>query len=180
MVAVPALTTAQFRDSWNAILSLVEKKSKAAWVIAYTLAVVDFTDDVLTLRFASQNDLESFKSAGQAPEILREAIRTELGVTVKFKPHVEVSAATTPIAVVAAPAETVKAEPAKTEPVESAKPQATEPAEEAAPEVEPTKAAEPKVAAKSRKADIPDDERYGESILREFGAKPLDDPAGGR
>jgi len=180
VASVPAITTSQFRDSWNAILSLVEKKSKSAWVIAYTLAVVDFTDDVLTLRFASQNDLESFKSAGQAPEILREAIRTELGVTVKFKPHVEVAAATTPIAVVAAPAETAKAEPAQAEPAAWAEPEATQPAEESAPEVEPAPAAAPKAAAKSRKADIPDDERYGESILREFGAKPLDDPAGGR
>ena len=179
---VPAITTSQFRDSWNAILSLVEKKSKSAWVIAYTLAVVDFTDDVLTLRFASQNDLESFKSAGQAPEILREAIRTELGVTVKFKPHVEAAAApveaapaapTTPIAVV----ETPKSQPEKAEPVAPAKPEVTEPAEVEAPQAEPVA---PKAAAKSRKADIPDDERYGESILREFGAKPLDDPAGGR
>ena len=179
---VPAITTSQFRDSWNAILSLVEKKSKSAWVIAYTLAVVDFTDDVLTLRFASQNDLESFKSAGQAPEILREAIRTELGVTVKFKPHVEAAAApveaapaapTTPIAVV----ETPKSQPEEAEPVAPAKPEVTEPAEVEAPQAEPVA---PKAAAKSRKADIPDDERYGESILREFGAKPLDDPAGGR
>ncbi len=181
VAAVPALTTAQFRDSWNAILSLVEKKSKSAWVIAYTLTVVDFTEDVLTLRFASQNDLESFKSAGQAPEILREAIRTELGVTVKFKPHVDAPAApveapadpTTPIAVVEAePVELPKAEPTKVK--------ETEPTEAEAPVAEPTPPAAPKAAAKSRKADIPDEERYGESILREFGAKPLDDPAGGR
>jgi DNA polymerase-3 subunit gamma/tau len=167
--AVAALTTAQFRDSWNAILSLVEKKSKSAWVIAYTLTVVEFSDEVLTLRFASQNDLESFKSAGQAPEILREAIRSELGVTVKFKPHVDQAPATTPIAIVeaAAPAETAAS-------VKTAE-QAPEPASEPASEPPTTKA-----PAKARKAGVPEEERYGESILREFGAKPLDNPSGGR
>lgn len=167
--AVAALTTAQFRDSWNAILSLVEKKSKSAWVIAYTLTVVEFNDEVLTLRFASQNDLESFKSAGQAPEILREAIRRELGVTVKFKPHVDQAPATTPIAIVAAAA------PAETAASVKTAEQAPEPASEPAAEPPTTKA-----PAKARKAGVPEEERYGESILREFGAKPLDNPSGGR
>ena len=44
----------------------------------------------------------------------------------------------------------------------------------------PVAEAKPAKATKSRKADVPDAERYGESILREFGAKPLDDPSGGR
>ena len=178
--AVPVLTTAQFRDSWNAILSLVEKRSKSAWVIAYTLTVVDFTEDVLTLRFASQNDLESFKSAGQAPDILREAIRTELGVTVKFKPHVDAPAAPASAAP-AAPASAAPAAP--TSPIallEEPKAALAEAEEAKATEAEPAPPAEPKASAKSRKADIPDDERYGESILREFGATPLDNPSGGR
>ena len=45
---------------------------------------------------------------------------------------------------------------------------------------QPVADAKPAKATKSRKADVPDAERYGESILREFGAKPLDDPSGGR
>ena len=189
--AIGALTTAQVRDAWNAVLSRVEKKSKSAWVIAYTLSVVDMADDVLTLRFASQNDLESFKSAGQAPEVLRQAIRDELGVTVKFKPHVvqAESAATTPINVVetAAPAK-VEAPVVPASKLEA--PAETKPAAEETPKTEPVSvpeapaAEEPgpetKTPAKSRKADIPEDSRYGESILREFGAKPLDDPSGGR
>jgi predicted component of type VI protein secretion system len=78
--------------------------------------------------------------------------------------------------------EAPKAEPAKAEPVElpKADPTKAKEVEVEAPLAEPTPPAAPKAAAKSRKADIPDDERYGESILREFGAKPLDDPAGGR
>ncbi|MEY4079270.1 MAG: hypothetical protein RIS80_1039 [Actinomycetota bacterium] len=163
--ALGAVTTAQFRDSWNAILTRVEKASKQAWVIAFTLQVVDFVDDVLTLRFASQADLDSFKNAGQAPEVLRTAIREELGVTVKFKPYVVpgVDTAPTPIDMPAAAPVAVAAAP-KTEPV----PDATTPIEQVAP------------APKSRKAGVDDKDRYGESVLREFGAKPLDDPAGGR
>jgi hypothetical protein len=48
------------------------------------------------------------------------------------------------------------------------------------PEAEPVAEEKPAKATKSRKADVPDAERYGESILREFGAKPLDNPSGGR
>ncbi len=160
-VGIPALTTAAFRDSWQAILSRVEKASKSAWIVAYTLKVVDFTDDVLTLRFMSQSDLESFKSSGQAPDVLRKAINEELGITVKFKPQVETAAPTTPIKVVEVPAvvEAAAAVQALSQPEAEEK---------------------PAKATKSRKLDIPDDQRYGESILREFGAKPLDDPSGGR
>ncbi len=148
--AFGAVTTAQFRDSWNAILSRVEKASKSAWVIAFTLQVVDFADEVLTLRFASQTDLESFKNAGQAPELLRTAIREELGITVKFKPYVVPG-----VEAVAAPEEVPAAAPVAV-------------------------AAAPKPAPKSRKAAVDDKDRYGESVLREFGAKPLDEPSGGR
>jgi hypothetical protein len=48
------------------------------------------------------------------------------------------------------------------------------------PEGEPVAEEKPAKVTKSRKADVPDAERYGESILREFGAKPLDNPSGGR
>jgi hypothetical protein len=200
-VNIPELTTEAFRDSWQAILSRVEKASKSAWIVAYTLKVVEFAEGVLTLRFMSQSDLETFKTSGQAPDVLRKAITDELGVTVKFKPQVEVPVAeapaaeaapvaaapvaeapTTPIAVQAEPqvevaSDTVSdtisvSEPLVTDVVTDA-PTDVAPAEPAA-EVKPAK------ATKSRKADVPDAERYGESILREFGAKPLDDPSGGR
>lgn len=199
--ALAAVTAAQFRDSWNAILSRVEKASKQAWVIAFTLQVVDFVDDVLTLRFASQADLDSFKNAGQAPEVLRTAIREELGVTVKFKPYVVpgVDTAPTPIDMPAAAPVAVAAAP-KTEPIavaksaakpapvseEKAEPEAdleAEPAGEPATELVPdatTPIEQVAPAPKSRKAAVDDKDRYGESVLREFGAKPLDDPAGGR
>ena len=189
---MPALTTAQFKDSWNAILSLVEKESKTAWVIAYTLQVIDYTDEVLTLRFASQHDLETFKTSGAAPDILRRAIQTELGVTVKFKPSVPEASSpssppsppasdkTTPIAVVAE----VVAEP-QPEPTPEPETVATpEPAAETAVPEAPAKEekpAKPAKATKSRAVDMPADERYGESIVRDLlGGVPIDQPGAGR
>jgi DNA polymerase-3 subunit gamma/tau len=191
--AIPALTTAQFKDSWNAILSLVEKESKTAWVIAYTLQVMDYTDEVLTLRFASQHDLETFKTSGAAPDILRRAIQTELGVTVKFKPSVPEASSpasplpsekTTPIAVVpeVAIVPEVAEEPVAEVAVEpTPEPElAAEPVVEAAPEA-PAKAAKPAKATKSRAVDMPADERYGESVVRDLlGGVPLDEPGAGR
>ena len=157
--ALGQLTTAQVKDSWNAVLNRVEKKSKSAWVIAYTLQVVDFTDDVLTLRFVSQHDLETFKGSGTAPDALRSAIEEELGIKVKFKPYVpagEPAAATVPIPVV---------EP----PVAEAKAPAVDP------KIEPAHPAETAKPARSRKVDIPDDERFGESLIRDIlGGEPVD------
>ena len=230
---IPVLTTAQFKDSWNSILSIVEKESKTAWVIAYTLQVVDYTDEVLTLRFASQHDLETFKTSGAAPDILRKAILTELGVTVKFKPFVpeskasapapaapapvaQAAAPTTPIEVVAEVPEVVAEVPEvvaevvkvadvsevavdfeKTdelddepdfEAIELEAPVAVEAVNvevaEAPVAAKPIADEKPatKAKGKSRAADIPDADRYGESLVRDLlGGIPLDDqPGAGR
>jgi len=216
-VSIPELTTEAFRDSWQAILSRVEKASKSAWIVAYTLKVVEFAEGVLTLRFMSQSDLETFKTSGQAPDVLRKAINDELGITVKFKPLVEApeatpaaapaaeplaAAPTTPIAIQAEPevetaSDTVSdtisvSEPLVTDGITDVATDVTDasPASETLTDAltdvsgdapaEPAADAKPAKATKSRKADVPDAERYGESILREFGAKPLDDPSGGR
>jgi DNA polymerase-3 subunit gamma/tau len=162
---IPVLTTAQFKDSWNSILSIVEKESKTAWVIAYTLQVIDYTDEVLTLRFASQHDLETFKTSGAAPDILRRAIQTELGVTVKFKPSVpEASSPASPL-----PSD-------KTTPIAVVPEVVEQPVAEA-----PAKAEKPAKATKSRAVDMPADERYGESVVRDLlGGVPLDEPGAGR
>ena len=200
-VSIPELTTEAFRDSWQAILSRVEKASKSAWIVAYTLKVVEFAEGVLTLRFMSQSDLETFKTSGQAPDVLRKAITDELGVTVKFKPQVEAPVAeapaaaaapvaaapvaeapTTPIAVQAEP-EVEAASDTVSDTISVSEPLLTDVVTDVPTDVapaEPTAEAKPAKATKSRKADVPDAERYGESILREFGAKPLDDPSGGR
>ena len=172
-VSAPAgiggITLTQFKDSWPNILSIVNKKSKAAWMVAFALTVVDFTDDVLTLKFLSQKDLDSFKNSGDASEVLRGAIMDVLGIQVKYKAQIDAKAepapavekvATTPIAVVA--------EPVAEEPEEVV-------AEEAAPVTE-TVAEE----SKSRNSKmIDEDARYGESLLREMlGAEPMTDKNG--
>ena len=142
---IGSITLPMVRDAWQSILARLEKQSKNAWVIAVTLQIVDYSENVLTLRFMSQSDLENFKSSTTAPNLLRKAINEELGVTVMFKPFIADGAQTTPIPVVT---ETQPAPPAKT---------------------------------KTRKADIPDDERYGESLVRDIlGGEPLDGPTGGR
>ena len=171
-VSAPAgiggVTLTQFKDSWPNILTIVNKKSKAAWMVAFALSVVDFTGDVLTLKFLSQKDLDSFKNANGASEVLRGAIMDVLGVQVKFKAQIDAKAEepvaapapvkveTTPIAVVA---ETAVAE--------------AEPVEEAEPEV-------PVAETKSRNSGMADESaRYGESLLREMlGAEPMQDKNG--
>ena len=174
-VSAPAgiggVTLLQFRDAWPNILTLVNKKSKAAWMVAFALNVIDFTGDVLTLKFLSQKDLDSFKNANGASEVLRGAIMDVLGVQVKFKAQIDaknddakdepapaapepVKVVTTPIAVVEEPAEEV--EPAQAEPEAVAEP------------------------APSRNSGMADESaRYGESLLREMlGAEPMTDKNG--
>lgn len=155
---IAALSTAAFKDSWQEILGVVNKANKAAWMLAFGLQVVEFepTDSVLTLQFTSARDLESFKTSSNAPDILRKSIDQVLGVTVKFKPLI------------------AEANEAKTEalPVVS-KASAEEPAEE----VSAAPVAEKKPVAKSRNSKmVKEEERYGESLLREMlGAEPVDE-----
>ena len=165
---VGGITLLQFRDAWPNILTIVNKKSKAAWMVAFALNVIDFSGDVLTLKFLSQKDLDSFKNSDGASEVLRGAIMAVLGVQVKFNAHIDAkqeAPATTPIAVVK---ETAPAKPKVAEPV------AEEPAsEETAPE-------EDSPEPKSRNSGMADESaRYGESLLREMlGAEPMQDKNG--
>lgn len=167
-VAAPAgiggVTLTQFKDSWPNILTIVNKKSKAAWMVAFALSVVDFTGDVLTLKFLSQKDLDSFKNASGASEVLRGAIMDVLGVQVKFKAQIDAKAE----APVATPAAAAAPEKVETTPIAVvAEPVAEEPA---------PAAEEPK----SRNSGMADESaRYGESLLREMlGAEPMQDKNG--
>lgn len=198
-VAAGSISTQQFKDAWPSILSAVNKASKSVWMIAFSLAVVSFEDEVLTLKFLSQKDLESFKNSNGAPDVLRKAIFDVLGVQVKFKPLIAEPAATTkaievvPEPVVAAPVATVSAPVAVAEPEVEATPEVVQdPApeveapvvDEPEPEVEPASAPEAEAEsapavkpAKSRNSSMIDESaRYGESLLREMlGAKPIED-----
>jgi DNA polymerase-3 subunit gamma/tau len=145
-------------------------------MVAFALNVIDFTGDVLTLKFLSQKDLDSFKNSDGASEVLRGAIMDVLGVQVKFKAQIDAkqeAPATTPIAVVK---ETAPAKPKVTEPV-AEEPVAQEPEESAAEELAP---ADDAPEAKSRNSGMADESaRYGESLLREMlGAEPMQDKNG--
>jgi len=152
------VTTQAMVAAWPEILSQVKAESKSAWVVAFTLTVMDLSADVLTLKFLSQKDLDGFKADSRSTDALRKAIFAVLGLAVKFKPHVEESAGE----VIAEAA--VDAHPPTTAiPVVKTK-------EPAAPE------------SKSRNGMVNEEARYGESLLREMlGAEPMQDPkAGGR
>jgi DNA polymerase-3 subunit gamma/tau len=193
--AIGAVTVNQVRDAWSDVLSKVNKQSKSAWMVAFSLTVVDFADEILTLKFLSQNDLDAFKNASGASDILRKAIVEVLGVQVKFKAQIETaaSAATSaPAAPVAAAAAAPKTspiaivhtespddyepEPEDDEPVVQVEPpkRAAQPAAPAAPKSEPA-------PAKSRNGMVDESARYGESLLREMlGAEPIIDKNAGK
>jgi DNA polymerase III subunit gamma/tau len=172
-VAKPATQTAPSTNgvstqamiaAWPEILNQVKAESKSAWVVAFTLTVMDLSADVLTLKFLSQKDLDGFKADSRSTDALRKAIFAVLGLQVKFKPHVEESAAevSSEVANEAHP-------PTTAIPVVKDEPVAKE-EKPAAPE------------AKSRNGMVDEQARYGESLLREMlGAEPMQDPkAGGR
>ena len=152
--------------AWPEILSQVKAESKSAWVVAFTLTVMDLSADVLTLKFLSQKDLDGFKADGRSTDALRKAIFAVLGIQVKFKPHVEESSAQVS-AVTESHPPTTAIPVVKDEPVANS---AAAPEKPAAPE------------SKSRNGMVDEDARYGESLLREMlGAEPMQDPkAGGR
>lgn len=176
--AVGGITKQAVVAAWPEILSQVKAESKSAWVVAFTLTVMDLTGDVLTLKFLSQKDLDGFKADSRSTDALRKAIFAVLGIQVKFKPHVESAESD---AVVDAPVEAhppTTSMPVIKEEVEPSK--ETKKAEPKAQASEAEKPAEPE--AKSRNGMVDEEARYGESLLREMlGAEPLQDPkAGGR
>jgi DNA polymerase-3 subunit gamma/tau len=159
------VTTQAMIAAWPEILSQVKAESKSAWVVAFTLTVMDLSGDVLTLKFLSQKDLDGFKADSRSTDALRKTIFAVLGLQVKFKPHVEESSAEVSAATEAHPPTTaipvIKEEPAAKSEAKDEKP---------APE------------SKSRNGMVDEEARYGESLLREMlGAEPMQDPkAGGR
>ena len=157
------VTTQAMIAAWPEILSQVKAESKSAWVVAFTLTVMDLSGDVLTLKFLSQKDLDGFKADSRSTDALRKAIFAVLGLAVKFKPHVEESAAQ-----VSSEAATEAHPPTTAIPVVKDKPVA--------------KTEAPAPETKSRNGMVNEDARYGESLLREMlGAEPMQDPkAGGR
>lgn len=185
---VGSVSASQVRDAWSEILSKVNKQSKSAWMVAFSLTVVDFSDEILTLKFLSQNDLDAFKNASGASDILRKAIFDVLGIQVKFKAQIDASEPTPAVA----PAPAVATNQPKTSPIAIVhteapddyedEPEDDEPAFQIeAPKVEAPKAEPPAAPAKSRNGMVDESARYGESLLREMlGAEPIVDKNAGK
>ncbi|GAB3633911.1 hypothetical protein GCM10027421_32640 [Microbacterium shaanxiense] len=81
----------RIRASWPAILKRLEGASRTAWLVVTTVQPLDYVaeSEVLTLGFASQQDVKSFKGSTPGPgpsDHLRTAIEQELGVRVKYLP----------------------------------------------------------------------------------------------
>ena len=87
--AAPAdVSAAYFKANWQIILDTLAKLSRSAWAVAFTSKVIDYNDEVLTLLFQSQKDVEAFRNAGGAAEVLRSVIRDMSGVSVKYRAKV--------------------------------------------------------------------------------------------
>ena len=148
---VPAqdITTATVKSAWPMILETLAKQSRSAWAVAFTTKVIDFKDEVLTLLFQSQNDVDAFKSSHGASEVLRQVIREQLGVVVKYRAKV----AEAPV-----------------------KPETKNTVEPTAPEEFTT---EEEIEAQDTPVEViqasePEAEQAGEFVLREvLGAKPI-------
>ena len=82
------VSAAFFKANWQIILDTLAKQSRSAWAVAFTSKVIDYKDEVLTLLFQSQKDVEAFRNAGGAAEVLRSVIRDMSGVNVKYRAKV--------------------------------------------------------------------------------------------
>ncbi|MDH6531899.1 DNA polymerase-3 subunit gamma/tau [Aurantimicrobium minutum] len=90
-VVVPTgpVGTRELLEAWPSVLDLIQKKSRAAWLVVVSAQVRSLEDDVLTLVFSNEADAASFRPQKGVPggvhEILRQAIVDTLGVRVAFK-----------------------------------------------------------------------------------------------
>jgi DNA polymerase-3 subunit gamma/tau len=82
------VTASYFKANWQVILDLLAKQSRSAWAVAFTSKVIDYDNEVLTLLFQSQKDVEAFRNAGGAAEVLRSVIKELTGVSVKYRAKV--------------------------------------------------------------------------------------------
>jgi DNA polymerase-3 subunit gamma/tau len=167
---ISAVTKQAMVNAWPEILGQVKTESRSAWVVAFTLTVMDLTDDVLTLKFLSQKDLDSFKSDSRSTDALRKAIFSVLGIQVKFRPHVDESAAVN------------DSEPATTELPVVSETSSQQAVDNSSQDTSPSEVVSEPTPSTSRNSMVNEEARYGESLLREvLGAEPIQDPkSGGR
>jgi len=158
---------------WPEVLKELAKISRSTWVMAQAIKAAGYSENILTLEFASVAESDTFKKAPNGPGQLRQAFNTVLGVTPQFKATVAAGAAppkvTSSLPSMPAPG------PAFAEPTAPAPaPKAAEPVEQPAP-----KPAE-KPAEKGM-GKVHQGASYGEPLLREIlGALPVDESKAGR
>ena len=103
--AAKTVTVATFKNGWQDILDSLAKQSRSAWAVAFTTKVLDYQDEVLTLLFQSQKDVDAFKNSQGAAEVLRQVILETYGVRVKYKAKVAEAPSVAPKAPVIEPSE---------------------------------------------------------------------------
>jgi DNA polymerase-3 subunit gamma/tau len=200
------VTLQQIKDAWPEILEIVKDSKRNAWMALAASTPRAYTGDVLTVAFATEADVASFKQP-QGPgesvsEHLRGAIHDVLGVRVKFLARHEATPVQPP-ATAQAPAPAVDENPLPPAPEwnvvsipssePAAAPAAAEPTPQpSAPQPEArsaTTSAAPTTAQERRapQQNTADGKaRYGEAVVREIlGASfieeqtlnPVDPPA---
>jgi DNA polymerase-3 subunit gamma/tau len=175
----PSIYSAQdFKNNWEEVLERLAKASRSAWAVAFTTKVVDYKDGVLTLLFQSNNDVENFKKAGNAAELLRQQIFELMGVRVKYKARIA-EQISEPVKQSPAPPQETPSQDTQSpsEPSESPEAEQPEPESESGPKAEdpePVEETEDKEPAKPASEEAA--EKHGESVLRDvLGAKPLEE-----
>jgi DNA polymerase-3 subunit gamma/tau len=197
---VVPVTIQQIRDAWPEILEIVKSSKRNAWMALATSTPRAFVDDVLTVAFATEADVTSFKqpqSPGESvSEHLRGAIHDVLGVRVKFLARHEAGAAapkapepeseaTAPAAApVAAPVPNASVEPNplppapewNVVPIPSSEPAAGSPVEPPAPEPPASATAPASAPVAPQQNTANGTARYGEAVVREIlGASFLEE-----
>ncbi|MEO5534095.1 MAG: DNA polymerase III subunit gamma and tau [Pseudolysinimonas sp.] len=99
--AVTSVTLQQVRDAWPEVLEIVKTAKRGAWMAIAASTPRAFNGDVLTVAFATEADVASFKQP-QGPgesvsDLLRGAIHGVLGVRVKFLTRHETGSAAPPV-----------------------------------------------------------------------------------
>ncbi|MAT18767.1 MAG: DNA polymerase III subunit gamma/tau [Leifsonia sp.] len=93
---VGPVTFQQIKDAWPEILEAVKKAKRNSWLVVFAATPRAYADEVLTLSFRSDNDVNDFrpkqKPGDNVSDHLRVAIEQVLGVRVKFLPRVEATA----------------------------------------------------------------------------------------
>ena len=184
---IAPLTAEQVAASWPEILKVLAAESRATWVMAQGITVVDYVDNILALEFATVGESETFKKTAGAPALLRSAIQDVLGINPQFR--AVVAAVANPMveapAIPSMPAlgPSIPAPAPVTEPIAVATPQVQtkpvaipDPLPEPTSEPEPDTEPEPEPEAPVSRNNQHQGASYGEPLLREIlGAQPVND-----